>query len=323
MDAEARLLELINGFQVSQALHVAAVLGLSDRLAEGPSTVADLAAATKSDERSLGRLLAALATVGVYERQPDGRYVSTDLGDALTAERLADWATFAGGIAMWHAWGALEHSVRTGQSAFTAAHGDDVWRYRASHPEEGARFDAAMAALSRRVGAAVLEAYDFSGCATVADVGGGRGALLAAILARYPAMKGILFDQPHVVEKAPVTPRCEPIGGDLFTPFPFRADAYLLKSILHDWPDDAAVKILENCRRSMGPDAIVLLLERVLTPTARSAAFSDLNMLVSPGGQERSAEDYDGLLRRAGLYLARVVPTATEVSIVEARIASA
>src|SRR6185437_3715875 len=194
------------------------------------STVADLAAATKSDERSLGRLLAALATVGVYERQPDGRYANTDLGDALTAERLADWATFAGGAAMWHAWGALEHSVRTGESAFTAVHGDDVWRYRAAHPEEGARFDAAMAALSRRVAAAVLEAYDFGGRTTVADVAGGRGALLAAILDRYPDVRGVLFDQPHVIERAPVPERCQAVGGDLFAPFPFTADVYLLKS---------------------------------------------------------------------------------------------
>jgi hypothetical protein len=172
MDAEARLLELINGFRVSQALYVAAVLGLSDRLAEGPSTVADLAAGTGSDERALGRLLGALATVGVYERGPDGRYANTDVGDALTADRLGDWARFTGDTAMWQAWGALEHSVRTGESAFTAVHGDDVWRYRAAHPQEGARFDAAMTALSRRVGAAVLEAYDFSGRATLADVAG-------------------------------------------------------------------------------------------------------------------------------------------------------
>jgi hypothetical protein len=327
MEASARLLELINGYRISQALHVAAVLGISDHLAAEPRTAAELAAATGCDERSLRRLLVALATAGVYQESLDGRFWCTDLGDALRG--LAGWAAFTGSHSTWLAWGALEHSVRTGESAFTAVHGENVWDYRARHPADGAIFDAAMTALSRRVADAVLDAYDFGGFATVADVGGGRGAVLAAILNRYPAMRGVLFDQPHVVADAPelleeagVADRCAVVAGDLFTGVPTEADAYVLKSVLHDWPDEQALAILAACRRAMPAGSVLLLLERVLAgppypPEAVPIAFSDLNMLVGPGGQERTRDEYEALLRKAGLTVTRVVPTTTDVSVIE------
>jgi len=209
-------------------------------------------------------------------------------------------------------------------------HGQSVWEHRARTPADGAAFDAAMAALSRHVAEAVLQAYDFAALNTVADVGGGNGALLATVLRRHPHLRGQLLDQPHVVAAAPallaaagVADRCEVHSGDLFAVVPLDADAYVLKSILHDWPDEAALAIARNCRRAMRPGSVMLVLERVLTgppysPADLPAAFSDLNMLVGPGGQERTRDEYDSLLRAAGLRLTRVIPTTTDVSVIEA-----
>ena len=331
-DPRRQLLGLINGFRISHALHVAAVLHLSDHLAEGPCTAADLAAVTGCDPRSLHRLLRALATAGVYTEVPGGGFACTPLGDELRtgAKGLGDWAAFAGASSMWRAWGALEHSIRTGENAFASVHGQSVWEHRARTPADGAAFDAAMAALSRHVAEAVLQAYDFAALTTVADVGGGNGALLATVLRRHPHLRGQLLDQPHVVAAAPallaaagVADRCEVHPGDLFAAVPPGADAYVLKSILHDWPDEAALAIARTCRRAMRPGSVMLVLERVLTgppysPADLPAAFSDLNMLVGPGGQERTRDEYDSLLRAAGLRLTRVIPTTTDVSVIEA-----
>jgi hypothetical protein len=331
-DPRRQLLGLINGFRISQALHVAAVLRLSDHLADGPRTADDLAAVTGCDPRALHRLLRALATAGVYAHAPGECFASTALGDQLRtgAEGIGDWAAFAGTPSMWQAWGALEHSVRTGENAFASVHGETVWEHRARNPAAGEDFDAAMAAVSRHVAGAVLQAYDFAALTTVADIGGGNGALLATLLGHHPHLYGHLLDQPHVVAAAPallaaagVADRCEVHSGDLFTAVPPGADAYVLKSILHDWPDETALAIARTCRRAMRPDSVMLVLERVLTgppypATDLPAAFSDLNMLIGPGGQERTRDEYETLLRQAGLRVTRVVRTTTEVSIVEA-----
>ena len=327
-DLRSHLLGLINGFRISQALHVAAVLRLSDHLADGPRTAADLAAVTGCHPASLHRLLRALATAGVYEQAADGRFACTPLGEELRG--LRDWAAFAGAPSMWQAWGALGHSVRTGENAFASVHGEGVWEYRARNPAEGDAFDLAMAALSRPVAEAAAEAYDFGALTTVADIGGGNGALLATLLTRHPHLRGHLLDQPHVVAAAPallaaagVADRCAVHAGDLFTAVPPGADAYVLKSILHDWPDEEALAIARVCRHAMRPDSVLLVLERVLTgpphpATDLPAAFSDLNMLVGPGGQERTRDEYETLLREAGLRVTRVVPTTTEISVIEA-----
>jgi hypothetical protein len=330
MSAGVDLRRLITGFRVSQAVHVAAVLGISDLLADGPRSVAELAERTGSHERSLYRLLRALATAGVYEEFDGQRFGSTPLGDALRTdaeESAAGQAGFIGRPAYWQAWSSLLHSVRTGENAFRAVHGRDVWAYRAEHPDEGASFDAAMTSMSRYVAGATLDAYDFGRFGTVVDVGGGRGALLAAILGRWPDAHGVLFDQPHVVAGAPslldnagVAGRCRIVTGSFFDAVPAGGDAYLLKSIIHDWPDAESVAILRNCRQAMAPDATLLLVERVIADRndGFDAAFSDLNMLVSPGGQERTTAEYAALLAAADLHLTRTVPTASEVTVVEA-----
>jgi cyclopropane fatty-acyl-phospholipid synthase-like methyltransferase len=204
-------------------------------------------------------------------------------------------------------------------------HDESVWAYRSAHPDEQAIFDDAMTALSRVLADAAAEAYDFSRFGTVVDVGGGHGVLLAAILRRYATVRGILFDQPAVVaaagrlDDAGLTGRVERVGGSFFESVP-AADAYVLKSVIHDWPDDEAVAVLRRCRESMAEDGAVLLVEQLLGsgPDPYRTAFSDLNMLVGPGGQERTLEEYRALFSAAGLRLTRAVPTGTAAYVIEA-----
>ena len=330
MDPVADLRRLVNGYQVTQAIHVAALLKLSDHMAESPRTVAELAAATATHEQSLLRLLRALSTVGVYTQHDDGRFANAAMGHALRSDApgsIAGWARFVGSDYYWQAWAALSHSVQTGENAFAATHGMPVWEYRRRHPEAQRAFDEAMTALSGAVVDAVLDAYDFGRFRTVADVGGGKGALLSGVLRRHPSVRGILFDQPEVVRgadaflaSAGVADRCETVAGSFFEAVPHGADAYVLKSVIHDWPDGEAVAILRVCRQAIDGDGVLLLVEQLLdaTPDQMRTAFSDLNMLVGPGGRERTQAEYAGLLDAAGFRLDRLVPTASDVLVLEA-----
>lgn len=325
----ARLRSLITAFQQSSAVHVAADLGLSDLLADGPRTVGDLAAATGTDEDTLRRLLRALATIGVYEEQPDGSYAVTDLGAGLRSDlpgSLRPLALTVSAPAHQAAWGALGHSVRTGENAFVAVHGHDVWEHRRAHPIENQHFNDNMAALTFSVAGAVAEVYDFSGLSSVVDVGGGQGALLAAVLERHPHLTGTVLDLPQALAAEPpsaaLAPRWRAVTGSFFEEVP-GADAYLLKAILHDWPDDQCVEILRTCARSLHPGGVVLVVETVVGRPGFevAAAFSDLNMLVMPGGQERTEQEYGVLFAEAGLTLTRVVDTSTRFSVLEGRAA--
>ena len=319
---------MITGFRLSAALNVAAELGLSDLLASGPRTVAELATEASADEDTLHRLLHALATVGVYDERGDGRYALTELGEGLRSDvpgSLRPLARTLSCHALWSAYAHLGHSVRTGENAFEALHGHDVWTHRRGHPEENEIFNQNMTALTSLVAEAVAEAYDFSAVSTVVDVGGGEGLLLETVLTRHPRLTGTVFDQEHAVAQAPRTaslrPRWASASGSFFDQVP-EADAYLLKSILHDWPDDRCIEILRTCVRSLRPDGVVLVVETVLGRPGFEvdAAFSDLNMLVLPGGRERTEEQYAALFAAAGLSLTRVVDTPTRMSVLEARV---
>jgi hypothetical protein len=327
MDATRELRRLINGYPITQAVHVAAVLGISDLLAGAPQSLAELAAKTDAHPDSLARLLRALVACGLYRIEADGRYANTDLGDALRADAPdspAGWAAFVGRPYYWQAWSSLLHSVRTGENAFRHVHGAGVWAYRQSHPEEQAAFDRAMTTMSQGVGHAVAEAYDFGRHRTVVDVGGGRGALLSAVLARHPGVRGVLVDQPAVVAAAElpteIAQRCEAVGGDFFAAVPPGGDVYLLKAVIHDWPDSESVQILSNVRKVLPDDGVLILVEQLLDegPDSARTAFSDLNMLVAPGGRERTRQEYAALFERAGLVLAEVIPTASDVFLVVA-----
>jgi hypothetical protein len=328
--AAATLRSLIGGYRISQALHVAASLGIADLLAHGVRTSDELASETGSNPDVLYRLLSALAAIGVFH-EDDGRSFSlTSVGDYLRSDApssLAGMAAYIGRPYYWNAWGHLQHSVRTGENAFRALHGTTVWEYRADHPEEGAVFDAWMTAMTRAVNASLLEAYDFGRFDTVVDVGGGQGALLAALLDRYPTLRGVLFDQPHVVagaeqvlERAGVAGRCRVESGSFFDGVPEGGDAYLLKAIVHDWEDGEAAEILRSCRRAMGSAGTLLVVERLLGPPNEGAdtKFSDLNMLVAPGGRERTLREFEALFESAGFRLRDRTPTAGPLAVIAA-----
>jgi SAM-dependent methyltransferase len=323
-----QLLRLVNGFRISQALHVVATLGIADLLKDGPRASQDLAAATGTHPRAL--VLRALAAAGVFRESADQTFSLTPLGDFLrsdASEAVGPWAVYIGRAPAWQAWSKLLHSVRTGENAFRHVHGMDVWTYRSRHTDEGAVFDAAMTALSRGVSEAVASSYDFSRSSCVVDVGGGQGAMLAAIVSAHPGLRGILFDQPHVVSRAQdllrsagVADRVEVVGGSFFEAVPPGGDVYTLKAILHDWDDAASTAILKTCRRAIRPGGKLLIVEQVVAPPNEGldAKFSDLNMLVSPGGQERTRAEFAALFEAADFHLATVIPTGTRTDIIEA-----
>lgn len=312
---------LINGFRVSQAIHVAAALGIADLLADGARSSSELAEATQTDEDALYRVLRALAAVGVLHEKDGRRFTTTETGDALRGDG-AGWAAFVGRPYIWNAWAHLLDTVRTGENAFRLLHGSSVWEYRAEHPEESGIFDRAMRTITQGVNRALLDAYDFGRFGVVVDVGGGDGTLLAALLDAYPQLEGVLFDQPHVIASAAVPARCRVVAGSFFESVPEGADAYVLKSIVHDWEDADAVRILRTVRAGVPPHGVVLLVERDLgAPNeAPAAKLLDLTMLVAAGGRERTIEEYERLLTAAGFRLAGVTPTAAGVDVIEARL---
>jgi hypothetical protein len=313
------LWRMTNAYQVSQAIHVAASLGIADHLKDGPRSVEELAAATGSRAPSLYRLLRALASVGIFV-EADGRFDLTPLAEYLRSDvpgSVRAWAIMIGRPYAWSTWSSLWESVATGEPAFPALHGMSAWEYRAAHPEEGAIFDAAMNSLATTAAGAVVDSYDFSEIGVLADVGGGQGELLAGILAANADMRGILFDQPHVVagaapvlERAGVADRCEVVGGSFFEAVPRGADAYLLKSVIHDWDDPPAVEILRRCRAAIPDTGKLLLVEYLVRPGNEPdpLKFRDLMMLVMVGGRERTVEDFRRLYAEAGFQLTEVVP---------------
>ncbi|WP_043343556.1 methyltransferase [Belnapia moabensis] len=328
-DPSAELMRLANGYQATQAIYVAATLGTADLLGNGPRSSDDLAGTVGVHPGSLYRLLRALAAVGVFHEEDDRRFSLTPMGQSLrsNADRsTGPWAEFVGRPYQWSAWGDLLYGVRTGDTPFRHVHGTDPWEYRSRHPEEGAIFDRAMTGMSRRMAQATVAAYDFSCFGCIVDVGSGHGALLATILAAHPSVRGILFDQPGVVlgpgavlREAGVADRCEVAGGNFFEHVPGGGDAYLLKTVLHDWDDAEAEAILMTCRRAIGPEGRLLVLERLIPPPNEDpeVKFFDLFMMTVTGGRERTEAEFAALLARAGFFLNAVVRTGTPICVIE------
>jgi hypothetical protein len=331
-DAVGQLSALIAGYKTTQAIYVAARLGIADRLAGGPRTVADLARETHVHERTLFRVLRMLASRGIFFEQPDGRFRLTPLAEPLRADHAGSQKAFAimMGEEHYHAYGELLYSVRTGKTAFDHIYGMPVFEYLAKNPESAAIFDAAMSSIHGQETDVVINAYDLSGVKQLCDVGGGNGSVLIATLKRYPAMRGVLYDLPHVVERARpafdaagLKDRCTLIGGDFFKEIPAGSDAYFFRHIIHDWDDEKATKILVNCRQALPQGGKILVVESIIPP-GNEPFFGkdiDLTMLVIPGGQERTEEEYRQLFAGAGLKLARIVPTAGEMFVLEAVVA--
>lgn len=316
-----RLLHLLGGYRVSQALYVAASLDLAGLLAHGPRSSEDLAVVTSTHAPSLYRLLRFLASTGVFDEVAPHVFGLTPLGAGLRDDiegNLRANILMLFSPAEWEAWGQLLHTVRTGETAFDHVHAMGRFQYLTEHPDEAAIFDRAMTSNTALSGRAVLASYDFSGIERIVDVGGGHGLLIATILRAYPTMRGILFDRPEVVQGAPplleaarVADRCDVRSGDFFEHVPEGGDAYLLRQIIHDWNDRAATHILRNCHDAISENGKLLVIERRLDPDDRKAHLVlqiDMQMLVSLGGAERTDEEYRSLFASAGFDLSAIAP---------------
>ena len=328
----ARTRELIVQYFLSRALWAAAVLDVAGCLAAGPLYADQIAAKVGAHGPSLYRLLRALASAGVFEEDAQGRFRNTPMSEPLRPDvpgSLRDLTLLFGHETSWRCWEAILHSVRTGECAFEHVYGERSFDYMAQRPDVAETFDRAMASASSTTNAAVIEAYDFSSLGLVVDVAGGVGAALCAILNANPRLRGVVFDQPHVAERATayvseqgLADRCRVESGSFFESVPSGADAYFMKHILHDWGDEDCLRILRTCRRAMQSSARLLVCERIVPPgnEPSAAKLIDLHMLATNhGGRERTAEEYRDLLGRSAFELARVVPTATAWSVIEGR----
>jgi 2-polyprenyl-3-methyl-5-hydroxy-6-metoxy-1,4-benzoquinol methylase len=325
LPAPAALVEVLTGQQVTtRAITAAAELGLPDAIADGRATLEALARATRTQPDALARLLRLLVAAGVLRRRGD-RYSLTRLGRALRSDApgsAAGWARYLAADWHWDLWGRLEHSVRTGETAQVAHHGEPFFSWFASRPAEAAVFDAAMDSVTAIVTPAIAAACDLRGCRTVVDVAGGHGVLLSALLAANPAVRGTLFDQPAVIEaaRASVPEGVELVAGDMFEAIPEGHDAYVLKWVLHDWDDADAARLLRACRAAARPGARLLIAEMIRPQHERmhAALVLDLAMLLLTGGRERTRGEYEALLAGAGFSLRRVVATASPFSVLVA-----
>jgi hypothetical protein len=332
-DAILRLNQVALGYIVSAALHVALELGIADRLANGPRTVADLALDAEVHEDALYRVLRALASAGIFEEEEARTFTLN-----APARMLVHGPASLYDVALWmtdpfhfRVYAEMLHSVTTGQPAVEKVTGMPVFEYFARDARLSAVFNNAMTSWSGPTIAAALKAYDFSGIRVLVDIAGGHGFVLASVLRQHPAMRGVLFDLDHVIAGAPsvieaagVLDRVELASGDFFQAVPHGADAYIMKNIIHDWDDDCSISILRNIRSAFGDqrDGRVILLEAVIPPGNQPdfGKLIDLEMLLMPGGRERSAEEFRSLFERAGFELARIVPTESPLSVIEARI---
>jgi hypothetical protein len=322
------MLRLLTGYWISQSIHVVAVLGVADQLKDGPKSSNELAAATGAHAPSLYRLLRALASTGVFAEEGPDRFRLTPLAECLLSDRPGSQRSLAimNGEEHYRAWGDLLYSVRTGKPAFDHIFGKPVFDYIAGNPRAAAIFDDAMTGVHGVETAAMVEGYDFARFGTVLDVGGGNGGVLTTILQRHPAVRGVLYDRAHVIERARprlqaagLIDRCQLVGGDFFTSVPPGSDAYVMRHIIHDWDDGKSETILKNCRAAMTSAARLLVIETVIPPGNEPcfAKFLDLTMLAIPGGQERTEAEYRALFGTAGFRLERIVPTKSSVSVIE------
>jgi len=322
-----RLVEISAGYWLPRALHVVADLAVADALGEEPRPAADLAVEVGASADALDRVLRLLASHGVF-RRVGGKYAHNALSRALRSDHpnsMRAYVRLVGLPVFWKSWGALEQVVRSGKPAIT-----DIFAYFKEHPQETEIFDAGMRSKAETAIPPVISAYDFSSFGTIGDIGGGLGHLLRAILKSSQKSRGVLFDQPHVIERVEadeaIGSRLTSQGGDFFRgPLP-HCDAYILMEVLHDWTDEQSLQILKQIRKAAPETATVLVVETVLPNESAWAAGSsehfgnhlDINMLVLTGGRERTREELGRLFSGSGWRLSRVIPTPSPYSIVEA-----
>lgn len=321
---------MITGYWTTQAIYVAAKLGVADLIQGGPRTAEELAAPTGTHAPSLYRLLRALASLGIFQEDDARQFSMTPLAECLVSDRPGSQRALAvmSGEEHYKAWGELLYSVQTGQVGFDKLYGMPVFDFLSQNEAQAKVFDAAMVGVHGRESAAMTDAYDFSGVRVLADIGGGNGSLLTAILQKNPHLQGVLYDLPGVVERAKanlaaagVADRCQVIGGSFFESIPAGADAYLMRHIIHDWDDEKSTTILKNIAKVIEPDGRLLVVEGVIPP-GNDPCFGkllDLTMLTIPGGKERTEAEYRSLFQTGGFDLTRIVATAAEVSVIEGK----
>ncbi|WP_348245003.1 methyltransferase [Leptolyngbya sp. DQ-M1] len=317
------MLSLIGGFWVARSIHLAAKLGVADLFDDQPKTIAQLAAGTQTDPRSLYRLLRALGSVGIFTEVSDQCFALTPLGATLKSDspgsmRYAAMAQMGDDHSL--GWSNGLHSLKTGEVAFDAAAGMPVWDYYAQHPEAGKVFSQSMTSMGTAIAEAVAASYDFSEFRTIVDVGGAQGSLISAILRSHPHLKGILFDLSEIIATVSVDENIQPVAGNFFESVPTGGDAYLMRWIIHDWDDEKSSIILRNCHRAMSDQSKLLLVEGIIPPGNEPAPVKliDVIMLLMTGGRERTEAEYRSLLRSNGFELTRVIPTPSMLSIIEA-----
>jgi SAM-dependent methyltransferase len=323
------LFQMTTGYWISQAIYVAAKLGIADVLKDGPQSCVALAAATGADAASLFRLMRALASVGVFSHVRGDRFALSRLAESLQTEvhgSLRAMVITLGEI-HYQACGNLLHSVQTGSPAFNHVFGASLFDYLKQNADAADTFNQGMTNLSSMLAYAVLMAYDFARISSIVDIGGGKGKLLRKILELNPEMIGAVLDMPRTIETVNQElhangrgGRCSYIAGDFFDSVPEGADAYLLCGVIHDWDDDRAATILRNCRRAMARNGRLLLVEMVV-PDNDVDCFSkllDLNMLVMTGGRERTEAEFCTLLHASGYKLTKIIPTMAPQCVIEA-----
>jgi len=324
-----KLLQMLVAYWTSQAIHVVAKLGVADLVKDGPKSADDLAKATKTHARSLYRVLRALASVGIFAEDDRGRFGLTDVARCLLDEHGSQRAVaMMMGEEHYASWAHLLYSVQTGKPAFDHVYGKPIFDYLSEHSEQAKIFDAAMTGFHGEETQTMIDAYDFSPFKTVVDVGGGNGTVISAILRKHPGVNGILFDLEGVIgrakenlAKAGLTNRCQTITGSFFKSVCPGGNAYVMRHIIHDWTDEQCRTILGNIRKVIPSTGKLLVIEMVIPPgnDANLGKLLDLNMLVMPGGQERTEAEYRKLYESAGFKLERIVPTKTQVSVIEGK----
>lgn len=324
------LLDLIQGSVITQAIHIAAKLNIADVLSDGPLAAGEIAERVGSDPEATHRLLRMLSGFSVFSEQPDGRFTLTPMADTLRTDApdsMHGMAVLMGHPLLWEDWGHLTESIRTGEASLPQLRGMSGYEFLTANPDYAAVFFQGMGSISRTETDPILTAYDFSRFHKIVDVGGGRGTLLAGILKQASNTQGILYDSPFatadagpVLEEAGVSGRCVIENGTYFDRLPTGADAYVLKHILHDFPESECLAILKNIRGSIAADGSMLVVEYVLPGNNERhiGNIIDLWLLLLLGAKERTQAQYSELFAKAGFRLTKVVPTGGPVSIIEA-----
>ncbi len=321
------LFSLTQGYKTTQALYVAAKLGVADHLRQGPKKAEQLATEVQANPKALFRLMRHLAAIGIFTQDESGKFGLTPLSELLCTdnpESMRYGAIFTG-EENYKAAGNLLHSVRTGETAFNHLYGKGHFDWLAEHADASSTFNKAMAQSLRRQGNPV-ESYDYSGKRVVVDVGGGRGDLISSVLVANPAMEGVLYDLPQgsaearsVLQAKGVEDRCHIKTGSFFDSIPAGGDIYVLSRILHDWPDDKAATILANCRKAIKDDGTLLIRDNVLSDGDVQGSTLDVTMLIMTGGEERTESEWKNLLQSAGFALTQVYKKEGQFDLIEAK----